>query len=557
MKRLITVLCGSLLLTAAGARAPSYLGTWRQLQSAVQADQHERVIELAEELGAEQPQDAETWFLLGRSAFALKRYELAISASEKAWNIGYRYMPWIALRVARSEAALGRKDEAIAWIQRALARGLEDRHTISDYAEFKSLLGDPQFRSLAGLEHPDDRLAGMAADIDYLVGEARRLHPVYGRVGPRFEAAAARLKSEVATLGDREYLYDLMRLVALLGDGHSVVYGPTKNSPLKVSNQALPVKFYLFEEGLYVVDGAGEGEKLIGRRVERIGRKTPEELLEHSRELHGAENSMTMRWLAPQFYFGEVSFLEDTGAVDRPGLVPLTLANGDGSTETVHVNSGDFTFPRKLRPPKIGSGPLPLYLQHVDRNYWLKALPDAEALYFQFNQVRDEHDEPIVAFASRLGEALSAPNVKRLILDLRHNNGGNTELERPLLRRIIAFDVRDDTDIYVITGRNTFSAAQNFLNRLVRWTDCVVVGEPSSSSPNFIGEDTQVLLPWSRVAASISSRRWQGSDPGDERSWIAPQLPVAPRAADYFARRDAALDAILSQIADAAAESRT
>jgi hypothetical protein len=99
--------------------------------------------------------------------------------------------------------------------------------------------------------------------------------------------------------------------------------------------------------------------------------------------------------------------------------------------------------------------------------------------------------------------------------------------------------------IAVITGRNTFSAAQNFVTRLERWTDVVFVGEPSSASPNFIGEETELVLPWSRIQVSIASRYWQDSDPGDDRPWVAPQIPVPPTAHDYFGRRDAALEAIL------------
>jgi len=553
MKRLLIVVCGALLLLAAGGEnANSYLESRRQLQAAIAARQDERVVELAQALTAQQADDEEVWYALGRSAFTLKKYELAISASEKAWSLGFRYMPWIALRIARSEAALGHDDMALDWLHRALDQRLEDRHTLADYQEFQALRDDPRFRSLAGLTHPEERLQGMAADVDYLVDEARRLRPDYASVKARFEAAAEDLKEQLPTLNDRQYLFGLMRLVALLGDGHSVVYGPTEDSPLQVSNASLPVKFYLFAEGLYVVDGVGAGANLIGRQVERVGSKTPQELLEHSRQLHGSDNPMTMRWLAPQFYFGSVAFLLDAGAIDDPSAVSLVLASEDGSSETVRLASGDYHFPRKLRPPKIGSGTMPLYLQHVDSNYWFQPMPDRHAIYFQFNQIRDSKDEPIAAFAARLGKALDSPDVLHLIIDLRHDNGGNNGLERPLLRQIIAFDVREQTDIYVITGRNTFSAAQNFLNRLERWTDCVVVGEPSSSSPNFIGEETSVLLPWSRVAASISSRTWQDSDPGDQRQWIAPQLPVAPRAADYFGRRDAALDAVLQEISEEA-----
>ena len=49
------------------------------------------------------------------------------------------------------------------------------------------------------------------------------------------------------------------------------------------------------------------------------------------------------------------------------------------------------------------------------------------------------------------------------------------------------------------------------------------------------GEDTDVVLPWSGLGLSISTRYWQDSYPGDRRPWIAPDLPVPVRAADYFA----------------------
>jgi hypothetical protein len=105
--------------------------------------------------------------------------------------------------------------------------------------------------------------------------------------------------------------------------------------------------------------------------------------------------------------------------------------------------------------------------------------------------------------------------------------------------------------IYVITGRNTFSAAQNFISRVERWTDAVFVGEPSASRPNFVGEETDLLLPYSRVRGSISTRYWQDSDPGDYRAWIVPDLPIEPTAADYFSGRDAALESIFKLVSAA------
>ena len=193
---------------------------------------------------------------------------------------------------------------------------------------------------------------------------------------------------------------------------------------------------------------------------------------------------------------------------------------------------------------------MPRYLSAVDTNYWLEPLPEHGALYFQFNQVRDDPDESIARFAERLAEDLKRPGVNTLIVDVRHNNGGNNTLLRPLLRALMGFELASANNrIYVLVGRNTFSAAQNFINRVERWTDAVFVGESSSSSPNFVGEDHEIVLPFSRLRGSISTRYWQDSDPGDERPWIAPDVPVELTAADYFANVDPLLDAVLQRLA--------
>jgi hypothetical protein len=172
-------------------------------------------------------------------------------------------------------------------------------------------------------------------------------------------------------------------------------------------------------------------------------------------------------------------------------------------------------------------------------------------LYFQFNQVRNTDDESIAEFADQLAALLANEDPSALIVDMRHNNGGNNTLVQPLVKTLITYEQRSESNqIYVITGRNTFSAAQNFINRIEQWTDAVFVGEPSASSPNFVGEETTLLLPYSRVRGSISNRYWQDSQPFDQRPWITPALPVAPTAADYFSGRDAALEAILEVVAN-------
>ena len=112
----------------------------------------------------------------------------------------------------------------------------------------------------------------------------------------------------------------------------------------------------------------------------------------------------------------------------------------------------------------------------------------------------------------------------------------------------MAFETsQEDAGLYVITGRQTFSAAQVFLNELDHYTSAIIAGEPSGSRPNFVGESAPTTLPVSGLQMTISTRYHQTEDQ-DQRTWIAPKIPVELSSGDYFSNRDPVIEAILRVI---------
>jgi hypothetical protein len=98
--------------------------------------------------------------------------------------------------------------------------------------------------------------------------------------------------------------------------------------------------------------------------------------------------------------------------------------------------------------------------------------------------------------------------------------------------------------LFAILGRRAYSAAQNMATYFERYTNATFVGEPTGSSPNAIGEEAPVTLPYSRVMANVSHLFWQGSWPQDQRHRLAPQVYVSPTWADFRAGRDRALGGV-------------
>ena len=106
--------------------------------------------------------------------------------------------------------------------------------------------------------------------------------------------------------------------------------------------------------------------------------------------------------------------------------------------------------------------------------------------------------------------------------------------------------VNQQGKLFVIIGRNTFSAAQCGATQIERYTKSVFVGKPSGSCPNFIGESIDVNLPYSKMQGTVSDLYWQNSVAMDYRTWIAPELYTPPTFAAFRANRDPALEAVLA-----------
>ena len=506
------------------------------------------------------PDDGILWHMLARARHQQGDARGAIAAYRRSMELGSRSGTWAAYQTARLHASLNEADSALIWLGRALDRRWDDRPAIIDDTAFAGLRSDARFRQLAGNAAPAElvREEAWARDIDYLVAESRRMHagPDRPAHSAAFDSAAAALRARVAELDNDRIVLEMSALITMLGDGHSGIYGAGPDSPFRFEGGSLPLRLYQFADGLFVVEATPEHRRWIGAEVVSFGDVPAREAIAKLQHYMHHDNLMTVRWLGVHYQLPTLPFLHAIGATHDSQRATLTLRPAGGTPQDVTFEGGPhvMSFPRRMQPA-ADAGVTPLYLSRLDENYWLHRIPDRNIVYFQFNQVRDASAGPTIAqFADTLRHVLEASSAQNLIIDVRHNNGGNNSLVRPLLRTLVWWELdRPENRIFVITGRNTFSAAQNFINRVERMTDAVFVGEASGSRPNFTGEETNLLLPHSRVRGSISTMYWQDSDPNDTRMFIAPDVPVGLYAADYFAGRDPALEAVLMLVSRAPA----
>lgn len=507
---------------------------------------------LLEQLVRDYPRDPENWRMLASTKANLRKPLEAIAANEHAGKlIGWDLEFWAAYSIAINHLASGNRRAALDTLRQTIfERHGFVRTELYDWAAFASLRTDPEFLELIG--RPDtngwDRNKGWTYDLDFLYTELKRVNPDY-RDKP-FPAELVRryeeLKSKIPQLSDEEIFIGMGRMLSVLRQGHVSMF-------IIPNNRYLPVHFYAFPEGIFIIDASDEHKNLIGSRVLSFGDTPVEEAIRLLAEAQSVDGEMQYLWLGPAG-LGSAYHLKGIKAVKSLDAVPVTLQKSDGSRQTVTFTT--LTSPLAERMDKMVAPPNvapPLFLSKMQREiqqkHWEISLPEHNAMYVQVNNIVDDVDETLNQFSERLWGEFEKHRPKNVILDLRHNNGGTTQRYPELLRTLIAFTRTSGNQLYVLIGRRSYSATGNFVTDLERLTNPVFVGEASSECCNLYGDPTSVRLPYSGIQGELTAYKWQLSSPGDRRREMSPQVPVQLTAEAYFKGQDPALEAIYRLIA--------
>ncbi len=235
--------------------------------------------------------------------------------------------------------------------------------------------------------------------------------------------------------------------------------------------------------------------------------------------------------------------------VQEPGYV---LQKADGETVTIDLPPTEADAYRDWTALFIQLAGLPakadsMFLRDRGENFWYTLFEDSQTIYIQYNLVQSQ--SPNLSLTAMLAEVETAVNendIAQVVLDIRHNPGGNINVAAPIVTLFSneAFLAQID-ELYVITGRQTFSAATLLSVDLEQQTPAIFAGEPTGGSPNLYGDVAPIKLPNSNILVMVSAIYWERSTPDDDRAWIEPSISVLLTSTDFFNGEDPVLKAIL------------
>ena len=394
------------------------------------------------------------------------------------------------------------------------------------------------------------------ADLRFLATELPKRHrnAFHKITRAQFDSAVTTLDRELNSLSDHEIVVGLASIVALIGDGHTRLALPqdpeigfdrahtTTDAPNDSSLYLhhLPVRFQQFEDGLYVRAATGEYKQLIGARVQRIGNMRADSALQAVRPAAHYDNEQGFLLIA-QNILSVPEVLHAQGVVTNTERVTIDVA-GKGSVILEPITL--WSRPRFIEARELLKA-IPLGERDITKPYWLEYVPATRTVYVQVNLIGSVVEENITDFARRIRRTYAEKRAARVVIDLRHNPGGDGNKARPLFTAM----VRDSAinrfgHLYVLIGRETFSAAQMLVNDLESSSNALFAGEPTGGSPSSYGDSRKFKLPNSGLTVRASTIYWRDRDGNEKRAATMPDIPAPVKASDYFAGVDAAMAAV-------------
>lgn len=367
-----------------------------------------------------------------------------------------------------------------------------------------------------------------AGEISWLYSFLEDNHPDFFNTVGRSQAEEI-LKGEMKNAdegqSETETFFSLQRIAAIAHDSHTSV---NLTAELFSEMKVYPAVFDFFGEDLIVSVVSSDFEDCLGKTVEQINGTGIDEIIELSRSVVPHDNDVYLKLQLKNNYLSFEDFLSQLGIGE--GVMRLSFSDGTALTlEPVawsDFSSCPMAYLRKAYPQTLGAGSY----------YSAYMLEPSGALLINYHACAEMPDYPFHSFVSDVAAVLDEYSINTVVIDLRYNSGGNSEIINPLADEL----KKRDLTVYVLIDEGTFSSAVLNAQMLRDELDAVLAGRPSGGSASHFGEVRVQELPDSTFSFSYSTKYFDSGSYGP----LQPDILIEKSVDDYISGTDTDLRAL-------------
>ncbi len=353
-------------------------------------------------------------------------------------------------------------------------------------------------------------------DIDYLTENliSRHKNLFFNVSKEEFQCRILKLKSMINDLDYEEMKVELSRLVASIKDAHTCISFPI--------NRYIPLKFYYFNDGIYIVRVTKDYKDLLYKKVTAIEDVPIADVLKDLSEIISYENRYFFKAQCVKYLQG-ADILYGLMICDSMDKINISLEDKIIGINTVKAEELIY-----IENPKV-----PLYAQKSEENYWFTQIKSDE-LYIKYNCCREQGDSLLEDKIHQSIKVIEDNNLTKVTIDLRNNLGGDSTLLEPLIDYIKNSNtINVKSNLKVVIGRETFSSGLLNAYDFKQNTNAIIIGEPSGGKPNCYGEILRFTLPNSKFNVSYSTEFYK-LIPEDSTLFLYPDEIIDEKIEDYF-----------------------
>lgn len=345
-----------------------------------------------------------------------------------------------------------------------------------------------------------------------------------------FERKVSMVAAEADSLDYETFMIALFKLNVSIGDEH------TRIEPR--FTQFLPVKFEMFEDGIFVTGIDPQKSNYLLFKLMAINGHPIDEINRKFKEVIKSDNKSYFEIYRQQF-LNNPAFLKGLGILTSDRSAAFTLQNSNRENFEVTLNAVNKD---SLKLALSSQYRTMLPYKEGDKAYWYECDTARKIIYFNFARCDEDDNRPFAPFSNELFSKIESAQPDKIIVDLRFNSGGNSGVLRPFLDSIQHSYLNKKGHLFVLIGKSTFSSALMNAIDFKRNTHAILVGQMTSGNINHYGEVRGFRLPNSKMVIGYSTRYWENWK--GKKGALMPDKAITYHSENFITDKDEALEYI-------------